>query len=58
MLRGGATREEIGTEIARVWTGRADRGAEIRAEQPGRGVFVPVELLRKDTHLEMHTRGG
>jgi cyclic pyranopterin phosphate synthase len=58
LLRGGATREEISAEIARVWTGRADRGAEIRAEQPARGVFVPVDLLRKDTHLEMHTRGG
>ncbi len=57
-LRGGATRDDIAAEISRVWAGRADRGAELRAEQPARGVFVPVELLRKDTHLEMHTRGG
>jgi len=58
LIRGGASREEISTEITRVWEGRADRGAELRAAQPRRGVFVPVEALREDTHLEMHTRGG
>ncbi len=58
MLRGGASRAEIAAEIARTWTGRTDRGAEMRLEQPARGVFVPVEKLRQDTHLEMHTRGG
>ena len=58
LLRGGASRETIASELSRVWTGRADRGAEMRAAQPGRGVFVPVEALREDTHLEMHTRGG
>jgi cyclic pyranopterin phosphate synthase len=58
LLRGGASREEIAAEITRVWQGRADRGAELRAAQPRRGVFVPVEALREDTHLEMHTRGG
>ncbi len=58
LLRGGASRETIAAEISRVWQGRADRGAELRAAQPRRGVFVPVEALREDTHLEMHTRGG
>jgi cyclic pyranopterin phosphate synthase len=58
LLRGGVSREEIAAEITRVWQGRADRGAELRAAQPRRGVFVPVEALREDTHLEMHTRGG
>jgi cyclic pyranopterin phosphate synthase len=58
MLRGGASHEAISAEISRVWRGRADRGAELRAAQPARGVFVPVEALREDTHLEMHTRGG
>jgi cyclic pyranopterin phosphate synthase len=58
LLRGGASREEIAAEITRVWQGRADRGAELRVAQPRRGVFVPVEALREDTHLEMHTRGG
>lgn len=58
LLRGEASREVIASEIARVWQSRADRGAELRAAQPSRGVFVPVEALREDTHLEMHTRGG
>jgi cyclic pyranopterin phosphate synthase len=58
MIRGGASREAIAASISRVWQARADRGAEMRAAQPRRGVFVPVEALREDTHLEMHTRGG
>ena len=58
LLRGGASRPDIAAAITYAWTGRADRGAELRAAQPQRGVFVPVEVLRKDTHLEMHTRGG
>src|ERR1700731_2410594 len=51
LIRGGASREEIAAEITRVWQGRVDRGAELRAAQPRRGVFVPVEALREDTHL-------
>jgi len=58
MLRGGASRADIAAEIARTWTGRTDRGAEMRLAQAQRGIFVPVEKLRQDTHLEMHTRGG
>jgi cyclic pyranopterin phosphate synthase len=58
LLRGGASRPDIAAAITYAWTGRTDRGAELRAAQPERGVFVPVEMLRQDTHLEMHTRGG
>ncbi len=58
LLRDGASRETIAEEISRAWRGRADRGAEERAAQPRRGVFVPVDSLKKDPHLEMHTRGG
>jgi cyclic pyranopterin phosphate synthase len=58
LLRGGAPRAEIAAEITRTWSGRTDRGAEMRLAQAERGVFVPVEKLRQDTHLEMHTRGG
>ncbi len=58
LLRGGASREAIAEEISRAWSGRADRGAEERAAQPRRGVFVPVDMLKQDPHLEMHTRGG
>jgi GTP 3',8-cyclase len=58
LLRGGASRETIAAEISRAWGARTDRGAEERAAQPRRGVFVPVDTLKKDPHLEMHTRGG
>jgi cyclic pyranopterin phosphate synthase len=57
-LRGGASREEIGRLLGDVWAGRADRGAEMRLEARARGPLIPVESLRSDPHLEMHTRGG
>jgi cyclic pyranopterin phosphate synthase len=41
-----------------VWRARSDRGAELRATAGERGVLVGIEQLRKDPHLEMHTRGG
>ena len=44
--------------IAAVWRGRADRGAEERRALPARGTFVPLATLKRDKHLEMHTRGG
>lgn len=58
LVRGGAPREEIAAAISRVWRGRTARGAETRIENPSRGVLLPVETLRQDPHLEMHTRGG
>jgi cyclic pyranopterin phosphate synthase len=58
LLRGGTSREAIAEEISQAWRGRKDRGAEERAAQPRRGVFVPVDALKQDPHLEMHTRGG
>jgi len=57
-LRGGASREEIKAIIQSTWSRRTDRGAEERQEVGARGVLVQVEGLRKDPHLEMHTRGG
>ena len=57
-LREGARREEIKSLIAAAWQQRTDRGAEQRIAQGMRGVFVGLEQLRKDPHLEMHTRGG
>jgi cyclic pyranopterin phosphate synthase len=57
-LRAGATNEEIREILASVWGERADRGAEIRFELARRGALVEVESLRKNPHLEMHTRGG
>jgi cyclic pyranopterin phosphate synthase len=60
-LREGASPEELRALIARTWTRRRDRGAEERKELETlglRGVFVPLEGLRQDPRLEMHTRGG
>ena len=57
-LREGATRDELTHLIATVWKMRADRGAEERLNSPAREVLIPVAALRRDAHLEMHTRGG
>lgn len=58
MLRAGAAAEQIAERIASVWSARSDRGAEVRAATGERGVLVGIEQLRRDPHLEMHTRGG
>jgi cyclic pyranopterin phosphate synthase len=58
-LRRGADAAELRQTIADGWSGRADRGAEERVALGARRAFVPVQdLLKKDPHLEMHTRGG
>lgn len=57
-LRQGATLEELKTLITENWRVRTDRGAETRLQLGERRAFVPVKVLRKDPHLEMHTRGG
>jgi len=58
LLRGGAGREEIRSALVSAWTRRADRGAEERLGLRSRGILVEAEGLRRDPHLEMHTRGG
>jgi cyclic pyranopterin phosphate synthase len=58
ILRGGAWAEELAERISSIWRARTDRGAELRAATGQRGVFVGIEQLRQDPHLEMHTRGG
>ncbi|HXW08874.1 MAG TPA: GTP 3',8-cyclase MoaA [Vicinamibacterales bacterium] len=57
-LRAGATPEELSALIRTLWTNRADRGAEERLGDARRGALIPVSALKKDAHLEMHTRGG
>jgi cyclic pyranopterin phosphate synthase len=57
-LREGATHAELAHLIRTVWSMRADRGAEERLGSPARDVLIPVAALRRDAHLEMHTRGG
>ena len=34
------------------------RGAEDRLAARDRAPLIPVDSLRRDPHLEMHTRGG
>ena len=58
-LRAGASSTDLARLIADRWTGRDDRGAEERVALGDRRAFVPVQdLLKRDPHLEMHTRGG
>jgi len=58
LLRRGALPDELKERIALAWKQRTDRGAEERKASRDRGAFLPVEALRRDPHLEMHTRGG
>jgi cyclic pyranopterin phosphate synthase len=57
-LREGARADDLAHLIRTVWSMRADRGAEERLHAPDRDAFVPIAALKKDAHLEMHTRGG
>jgi len=57
-LRAGASRAELASLIVRAWTERADRGAEDRLAERDRGPYLQIGGLRRDPHLEMHTRGG
>jgi cyclic pyranopterin phosphate synthase len=58
-LRRGATPDDLRKQLSDVWRVRADRGAEQRVALGDRRAFVPVQdLLKRDPHLEMHTRGG
>jgi cyclic pyranopterin phosphate synthase len=57
-LRSGASREELAAIVRRTWEVRTDRGAEVRLASRDRGALIPVDSLRADPHLEMHTRGG
>ena len=50
--------EAAAQEIARIWTARTDRGAEVRFDAKDRGALADPETLRGKPHLEMHTRGG
>jgi GTP 3',8-cyclase len=58
-LRRGASPEELKDLIAGGWRARTDRGAEDRIALGDQRAFVPVQdLLKRDPHIEMHTRGG
>ena len=57
-LRAGASAEHLAQLIRATWEVRSDRGAEERLAARDRSPLIPVDRLRRDPHLEMHTRGG
>jgi cyclic pyranopterin phosphate synthase len=57
-LRAGQTPDELLNLITQEWRARADRGAEDRLAVGERSSLVSASSLKKDPHLEMHTRGG
>jgi cyclic pyranopterin phosphate synthase len=57
-LRAGAADTDLRALIESGWRPRTDRGAEHRLEADRSGPFIPIGTLRRDAHLEMHTRGG
>jgi cyclic pyranopterin phosphate synthase len=57
-LRAGASHDELATLITNAWQARTDRGAVDRLAERDRMPFVPLTALKRDPHLEMHTRGG
>ena len=57
-LRAGASVDDLKALVADGWKARTDRGAESRLALGERRAFVPLATLKKNPHLEMHTRGG
>jgi GTP 3',8-cyclase len=57
-LRAGASAQDLAGLISSSWTSRSDRGAEERLALHQREPLAPSAELRRDPHLEMHTRGG
>jgi cyclic pyranopterin phosphate synthase len=57
-LRSGASADQLAQLIRATWEVRSDRGAEERLANRDRSTLIPVDRLRRDPHLEMHTRGG
>lgn len=57
-LRGGASRDELLALLTAGWESRTDRGAEDRLALRDREPLITLDHLKRDPHLEMHTRGG
>jgi cyclic pyranopterin phosphate synthase len=57
-LRAGASDEELKALLIETWRHRTDRGAEVRLALRDRSPMIPISSLKRDPHLEMHTRGG
>ena len=58
LLRGGASDAALVEAIVGAWEARTDQGAVDRLALADRRAFVPLTSLKRDPHLEMHTRGG
>lgn len=58
VLREEASSEDISALISATWQVRTDRGAEHRLASGDRAPLIALDSLRRDPHLEMHTRGG
>jgi cyclic pyranopterin phosphate synthase len=57
-LRSGASADDLRAMVRATWEQRRDRGAEDRLAARDRAPVIPIDTLRRDPHLEMHTRGG
>jgi cyclic pyranopterin phosphate synthase len=57
-LRAGASENDIRILLEETWRARTDRGAEARLALRDRAAMIPLSSLKRDPHLEMHTRGG
>jgi cyclic pyranopterin phosphate synthase len=57
-LRAGASASDLREILTAAWRQRTDRGAEERLAMRERAPLMAVAELKKDPHLEMHTRGG
>jgi len=57
-LRRGISKDELKALVVSTWERRRDRGAEERLALVDRRPLVQIGDLKKDPHLEMHTRGG
>jgi cyclic pyranopterin phosphate synthase len=57
-LREGAPSADLAALIRSTWQGRRDRGAEERLALADRRPLIQIGELKRDPHLEMHTRGG
>lgn len=57
-LREGASTQEISDLIRSTWLHRNDKGAEDRLKMVERSALANADEMKKNPHLEMHTRGG
>jgi cyclic pyranopterin phosphate synthase len=57
-LRAGTSPDDLLKLLTQEWTARTDRGAEERLRVRDRTSLVSASSLKKNPHLEMHTRGG